>query len=317
MRYQNFKQLYKEVSILDGQKKNREALNLLEGSLIDLPEAEYRNHFMEIEFTKAVLSYKSGLDEKYLQIITKLLDRGYAYPEKYLKIMPVEDERFILLKEKNKDLLVRAQKKAKSCMQVYLPAGYSAVKKYSLLIACHGNGGNIHEFQEYWKPDLFQKEDFICVYLQSSQVWWHGSYGWTQDLELTRQELLDGYQLITENYFIDSDRVLVGGFSGGAIASLDATMMNVIPVKGVIALCPGAKPDSFTLEAVQAAAQRGLKSVIMEGALLVPVLHQEEMLALYKKAGVGFRYVINEGIGHWFPDDFEAKFAEALDFIIS
>ncbi|WP_375372912.1 hypothetical protein [Clostridium sp. CF012] len=33
--------------------------------------------------------------------------------------------------------------------------------------------------------------------------------------------------------------MLIGGFSGGAIASIDVTMSNAIPIKGFIALGPG------------------------------------------------------------------------------
>jgi predicted esterase len=39
--------------------------------------------------------------------------------------------------------------------------------------------------------------------------------------------------------------IIIGGFSGGAIMSLEITMANVLPVKGFVGLCLELKPLSI------------------------------------------------------------------------
>ncbi|MCK4260974.1 MAG: hypothetical protein KAX49_18510 [Halanaerobiales bacterium] len=316
MKYSTFKELYKDVSILGDQQKCSEALNLLKQALENFPTNEYQEHFSEIEFAKATLSYECGMYEEYIQILTEIIGQGFAYPQKYLNIMPVSDERFLKLKEKNLMLLNQAQKQAKLEYEVHLPEGYNEKKKYPLFLALHGNGGNIKEFSDYWKPNRFTERGFIFAYVQSSQIWWHNGYGWTKNLSIARKDIQHCYDLISQQYLIDSEYTLIGGFSGGAIASLDITMANVFPVNGFVLLCPGLNPESFTKEKVVYAALRGVKGVLMEGELLAPVQSQEEMISLFREVGLQYKYIINKGIGHWFPDNLSEELENGLRFIL-
>ena len=316
MKYNTFKELYKDVSILGDQGKSSEALNLFIKALENLPQLEYEKHYSEIQFTKATLSYECGLHKEYIQILTETIDGGFAYPQKYLHSMPVSSVGFTTLQEKNQLLLAQAQQQTEFQFEAHLPMCFDKTKPYPLFLALHGNGGNIQELGEYWTPKLFTDKGFIFVYAQSSQVWWHNGYGWTQNLSVARQDIQQCYQFVAERYSIDEECILIGGFSGGAIASLEVILADVFPVKGFILLCPGANPESLSGEKVTFAAQRGVRGVLMEGEILAPVPAQEIMMSLFREAGLQHKYIINKGIGHWFPDDLTEKLKQGLDFIL-
>ena len=145
--------------------------------------------------------------------------------------------------------------------------------EYPLFIALHGHGVcNIKEFSNYWKPHVFTQAGFIFVYLQSSQLLCHEGYGWMDDYETANRDIAQCAQFIKTEYPINDSEVLIGGFSGGAIAAINFVMSDIIPVKGFIALCPEVKPSAFTEENVRLAAKRGVRGVVMEGELMLPVV---------------------------------------------
>ncbi len=90
------------------------------------------------------------------------------------------------------------------------------------------------------------------------------------------------YDMLAAKYQIDTDRVILSGFSGGAMISINIMLNNTFPVAGFIALCPH-KPDDFTQENVERMSQNNIRGVIIEGALSGEVADQQEMLALLRK----------------------------------
>jgi hypothetical protein len=106
----------------------------------------------------------------------------------------------------------------------------------------------------------------------------------------------------------------VGGFSGGAMISVEFALGDVIPLRGFISLCPGSLIDYFDAEKSVAASRRGVKGVIMEGDLdLEPSV--QSILKGFHDTGVECKYVINKGLGHVCPVDLTEKLKEAMMFI--
>lgn len=131
-----------------------------------------------------------------------------------------------------------------------------------------------------------------------------------------RKDIQTCCESILQQYPIDHDCMLIGGFSGGAIAAIDVTMAGVIPVIGFISLCPALKPESFTDKNVEYAARRGIKGVFMEGEFEIPVQDEEEMIEVFKKVEFPYKYYINKGARHDVPEDFNEKTDQALKFIL-
>ena len=98
--------------------------------------------------------------------------------------------------------------------------------------------------------------------------------------------------------------------------SIDVVVNDILPVKGFIALGPD-KPQDFGRENVQNARQRGCRGVILEGEQVIDNPDLQEMVTLFKELGFPYELIINEGIGHWYPDDLTAKVERAITFILN
>ena len=346
MGYENFKQLEKEYSELYFSEKYFEALNLLEKGAESLSKEELEKNLFAIMLDKAMFYKKCDLDEQCIDTLAYLVDNGFLCPLYRRIYEPLKyNLKFKKLKEKNDLLLVQAQEKAKLRYKVFLPEGYREDKKYPVFFNLHGDSENMKFHEGYWTPDVFLKRDFIVVYLQSSQVIMHEGYGWLkymfdlkgdepwldspsvcritesccimkESYDKARGDIKNCYDIIAKQYSIDKENILIGGFSGGAIATVEAAIEGIIPIKGFIALCAEEKPITFCKEVVEKAIERGIKGVLMEGEQALPVPDEEEMKKIFDEVKFPYEYYINKGVGHWYPEDLDEKLEQALNFIL-
>ncbi len=117
-------------------------------------------------------------------------------------------------------------------------------------------------------------------------------------------------------YAIDTDNVLIGGFSGGATGSIEITMSGTLPTRGFIALCPR-QPESFSKENVAQALRRGVRGVIMKGELEGDIPEQQEMIDVFREMNFPHQFHVYPGIGHVYPEDFPQQVLDAIAFISS
>jgi predicted esterase len=315
MRYTKYWKMDSEISTLYNQSKYREALTILEKASEYLPPKEFEKYQFNIMLSKAIFYCLELRFEEAISIMESLINQGLACDNDIFEMLPIkQDIRYIELKKKNDGYLEKARRNTKFKYIVHTPKGYALDKKYPLFLALHGDPGNIDEFSEYWKPDEFLKKDFIFVYAQSSQLLIQEGYGWTENHSISRNEIVEIYNLVSQQYSIDDKCILIGGFSGGAIAAIDVTMSNDIPIKGFIALGPELT-ESFTKENVKLAAERGVKGVLMEGEVIMSLPEQEEMINMLEESGLTHKFFINEGIGHAIPEDLSYKLNQAIKFI--
>ena len=201
------------------------------------------------------------------------------------------------------------------------------------------------QHSEYWNQDMVLRKGFIVLNVQASQVVQHKGYAWLKRVfnadinggipnskhiyalsknsylikecyKSAYDEMKNCYEVVSQQYSIDENCIIIGGFSGGATAAIDITMANIMPIKGFISLC-SQKPKSFTKNNIDKIKKRRIKAVFMEGEDDVPVQEVEEMMNIFKELGVPYEYYINKGIGHWYPEDLEHKLGEAIEFILS
>ena len=319
MEHCSYKELMEEVDRLFTAEKYSVAMDLTKGASMRLTEEEYVENYFILMYTQEILANRLDLVEEHLGILKELVDGGYACSDYMFNRHRVKnDPRFMELKKRNDLLLEQLREASNFRYEVHLPVSYSTEKRHPVVFALHGDGGdgNIEGLKTGWKPEPFLNRDFIVVYVQSSQVWCHNGYAWLPDLAVARRELKGCYQDILKSYCVNEDRIYIGGYSGGAIASLDIAMTNTIPVAGFIALCPEIKKESFTLENVLAARDRGLRGVILEGEMMIPVADEVEMMKILDETGFPYEFYINKGIGHDIPKDFSKKMDRALDFIL-
>jgi predicted esterase len=345
VKYDSFKQLEKDYSVLDEEGKHQEALTLLEKGVESLPKDVFQKHLFTLIFQKAKLYSNCKVYEECLAALTYLIEEGFTCPLHWSGFEPLGgDLRFLKLEEKNELLRARDQEKAGFQYNIDLPEGYAKEKKYPVFFNLHGDGDNMELHSQYWKSDALLRKGFIVVNIQASQVTYHNAYAWLKrvfnvkgsgewkELEYiyplsensylikacynsAYDEIKACYELVLQQYSIDTKCIIIGGFSGGATAAIDITMANIIPIKGFISLC-SQKPKSFTKKNIEIANQRGIKGVFMEGEDDTPVQEVEEMIKMLKELGVPYQYNINKGIGHWYPEDLDDKLEQALNFIL-
>lgn len=203
--------------------------------------------------------------------------------------------------------------------QVHLSPGHEQEKPAPLMLVLHGDGlgGDIKYQSWFWKPQVMLERGMVVVYVQSSQMKSPGCFGWLKDFTIAKKDIKECFDQVLANYSIELDRIYMGGFSGGAIMSTETALANDLPVKGWIGLCPEIKPVSFSRENLELAKKRGLRAVFLEGELKAWLDDEKEMLRLFEEVKFPYRSVINQGIEHAFPADFDQKLNQALDFILT
>lgn len=316
MNYRNFYEFEEYYSKPYSEKKFDEVLNLLHHADELLLKDEYEKSLFELMIYEAMIYSQTHNSEGCLAVIKKSLEKGYSLPLhwssfNFLKEHPEYDA----LSNLNRNCLQQAKENSKFKYEIHLPKAYDKIKKHPLFFCLHGDGFgcNIKNTSWNWKADVLLEKGYIVVYAQSSQMYFHNSFGWLSDPALSRKELKACYEQLLLDYSIDETCILIGGFSGGATTSLDAAFHNTIPIKGVIALCPGDYLGNIELKDATKLAET--KIVILEGEQDTdPVV--QHLLMLFKESGLAHEYYINKGIGHTYPKDLAEKTLKAVEFIV-
>jgi predicted esterase len=318
MSYKNFREFEKAYSIPYSKEKYAEVIDLLNRSSEFLTEKEYEENEFTIMLDKARIYSELHQSKECLNTIRSILERGYAFPLHWQRFDYLRSEEdYKPINELNEKLLEKAKSDASFKYEVHLPKSYNPNKKYPLFLSLHGDGadGNIPNHIWYWRPDSLLQKDYIVVYPQSSQVYCHNGFGWLQEPLKSREEIKGCYIELVDKYSIDENQIVIGGFSGGATASIDIVMADVIPAKGFVALSPGSeKIMSFDKAAAKRAAGKSVKGVIFEGEHETEAAVQD-MLKVFKEVGFPCKYHINRNIGHWYPDDLGEILIDAVNFI--
>jgi hypothetical protein len=61
---------------------------------------------------------------------------------------------------------------------------------------------------------------------------------------------------------------------------------------------------------------QGVRGAIITTEMDPRLPDQKEMSGLLTEAGIDHQFVITPNIGHWYPDDLEARIDEAVEFIL-
>ncbi|HUV37311.1 MAG TPA: hypothetical protein VMX58_10270 [Patescibacteria group bacterium] len=215
---------------------------------------------------------------------------------------------------RNLEMKEAAQKMAKPELEVVLPINHEGGKRYPLFIALHGGGENIENFKPRWTSETME-EEFIVAYVQSSQVSSMDGFTW-QNQDMTKQEVREAFERICNEYPVNEDEVIVGGFSSGGYASLVVTFFDVVPVTGFVILCPP-MPENITEKEVLEAKAKGIRGTIITTDLDNRVPDQRRMADLFRKTGLQYQFILTPNIGHWYPDDLPEMIDRAIAHIRS
>jgi predicted esterase len=139
-------------------------------------------------------------------------------------------------------------------------------------------------------------------------------YNWTEDMDLSLKEIRDAFVQLVGQYPVDTDQVVVGGFSSGGVASLEVVFKDVFPVQGFVVLCP-ALPDGFSSDEVRVASERGVRGTLLTTEMDGRVEEQRRMADIMEEMGLAHEFYITPNIGHWYPDDLADRIDRAIAHI--
>jgi len=293
------------------QQEFAEAVTLLENHIDRFPE-----HLMANSYNLALMHGSLEQYDQGIRALTNAHEQGvwfskYAFLAEFWNPYKEVDD-FKLFMDRNEEMRLAAQENVKSIYEVVLPENYTESKKYPLFIALHGGGGNIEGFRNQWYSEKMKKE-FVTLYVQSSQIVAMNGFNWTEDLEISKKEILDAFNEVAREFLIDKKEIIIGGFSSGGVASMEVVLSSTIPSLGFIALCPG-KPDSFSEESVAAARDAKVHCTLITTEFDGRLDMQKEMVDLFEKAGLEHQFIITPNTGHWFPENFDVMLDQAIQF---
>lgn len=311
--FSSYDEMRAEVARLWKAEKFADAAMILESAVDAYPDKLRSN-----TFNLAAVRMKLGEPAKAADALDLGLSRGTWYG-KYdfhsdfwapLKALP----RFAEIEKRCEARRAEAEKLVKPRLDVVVPPAARDGAKLPLFIALHGGGENVDLFRPRWTSPRLERE-FVVAYPQSTELIAPDGFDWTQDIPRTLKELKEVYAKLLSEYPVDPDRVVIGGFSSGGVASLEVVLSNTFPVNGFVVLCP-AKPDDFSAEGVKAAVKRGVKGTLLTTEHDGRVAAQREMAAVMKDEGLLVDFVVTPDLGHWYPPDLAERIDATLRAVV-
>jgi dienelactone hydrolase len=292
----------------DRLSDRKQALQALEAARLQYPGREF-------ETTQEMASVygELGQYQKSMEIWRAGHEKGLFYglfPQfDYLKPF-LNLPQFQALVDRDRELREQAERAATMRFEMMKPASYSSDRKYPLFLVLHAGNDSIDHARFYWRSQALH-ESYLVAYIQSARPMSSKSYGWRVNDADMRAGLRKLYNEIVASYPVDTNRVLIGGMSAGAMMSLDVVLHNVLPATGYIVNCPLVPPD-FEPAMAERMRQRGVRGVIFTGETDFGRAALEEKLPAFTKAGLKYRFTVVPGIGHEIPDDFPSRLDAAL-----
>lgn len=266
------------------------------------------------------IASKAGLHELAMDIMKEaVVKKGYWYSYSYL----IEDEDLKPLNKYNefyelanicRDRETKAKANSMPDIKILKPDNIMEHRKYPLLLALHGNEENILITEDYWEPCTIN--GYVLALPQSSQIGFSEAYFWN-DVEKASEELSDHYNKIFSTCCIDSDNVVIGGFSAGARAALHAILNDRIKVKGFIFVGPWLPEIDEWEHLLDKLKTMGTKAYVICGERDSDCLEDtEKFVDMLEKRNVPNIFKVISELGHDYPDNFDEILKDALEFII-
>jgi predicted esterase len=313
----NWSEIENAASALYEEDKFDEALALLEQTAPKLIDREFEISDLRMSllfgaqrFDQAYDAWEKGLDEGFFYFV---VPRSATYDAIR------DDERFETALARNNLLRDKANRDSNPEYKVIPPLSYSPDESYPLVIVIHGGNQSIIKAMETWDPQVIG-DDLLIAYAQSSTRSDTKSYRWDLNgsdyyhLPTAQNEVLELYQEILDQYPVDTEQVILVGFSQGGNLALNMAAEGTIPARGFLAGCPAIR-NPVSPQTAQNAAARGLRGTIFVGANDWTAKASQTTVENFSAAGVPVNHIVMEGKGHEYPDNFEEVLRDAIKAI--
>jgi len=187
---------------------------------------------------------------------------------------------------------------------------------YSLLIAIHGNGFNAQHSASHWAGAV--EAGWLVFHPLAKRLVGFGLHWWDSHEE-NREIIEEQAGKILKQYPIDTDRVILGGFSKGGETAMVLALLGQFGAKGFITIGAGGyyhiQPELW--QPLLESPPRGLRGVAMYSPYdLERVEGLNHTLEMMQAAGIEVRMEKYSAEGHVFPEDFAVRFQSAIEFVM-
>jgi predicted esterase len=191
--------------------------------------------------------------------------------------------------------------KEKPDLKIIVPDKMNEQYAHPLIIALHGDQENIEITEDYWSSCV--DKNIILALPQSSQIQFSEGYEW-KDIEKGSRELREHYESILEKYNIDSDNIIIGGFSAGGRVALYSILKDIIQVKGFILVAPWLPEIEEWAPLLDKIREKGIKGYVVCGDKDDDCYEcTRRFTDLLSSKKVSYELKIFKGLDHDYPDE--------------
>ena len=308
MKQLSFDELADQMTNLYRVGNYSDALQIVEQNADRFPE-----HSARTTFWKMCLLSLCGRPDDVISVFRQGLDAGLWWAESQFRDTDLDAVRdlpeFKRLAAISQEKYEEARKQVKRDQAILLP-DTSVSGKYPLLIALHGGAGTKDSNLKYW--EAARQKVWLVLSPQSTQPLYSGSYSWI-DPEQALEDLQFYVDLISKDYPIDQQRMIIAGFSQGSGMAIYAALSEKMDAHGFLAIATyWADPGALIPLAKQAKSVRGYFVTGEKDPTLEKI---REIQTILKENNIPIGGEVHPDLGHDFPPDFGTSFDKAIDFI--
>jgi predicted esterase len=183
-----------------------------------------------------------------------------------------------------------------------------------LLLALHGSNANVEMQVKHW--ELAVQCGWLVAMPQSSQIYAPGTYTWN-DWEWAQQEVCERYKMLSKEYPIDREQIVLAGFSQGGGLALWLVLSGAVKAQGLILVGPFLDDLAQIIPLLEKHAQSGLRVYLVAGQRDRYCRGiAQQLAALLPRYGIACKLDDYPDLENNFPIDFEKNLPEALNFVL-
>lgn len=177
--------------------------------------------------------------------------------------------------------------------RVFVPSNYDATKKYPLVIALHGMGGDENSYFNGYENGIIKREAEARGYLVACPK---GRGSASMYMGSAERDVIDVVSEMKRNYSIDPDRVYLTGHSMGGYGSWSVAVSNPDLFAAIAPFAGGGNP--ITVGKLGSIASVPAFVVHGDADPTVPVDESRKMVKAFKAVGANVKYVEVPGGNH-------------------
>jgi len=199
----------------------------------------------------------------------------------------------------------------------FYPKDYDSTARWPLIVALHGGNGNYENFAEYWNGMADVVGAVIVIppgVIRESEV----TNTWEAKMDRIEGPITDLVRRFTQKNLADPKEVYLTGFSQGAQASIELTLLHPDIFRGAISMS-GFSSKIFSDSVLEVARQKDAHVYAITGDLEYDVFRSQIEQARDRcvAKAIPFELKIVPGMIHEVPLDLRAQFLPAWNFVHS